>query len=164
MLDVGSNHGVDSLPDPDISMADADVPVDSGPLPDQVNTEMEPELPTQRVRRLTECALAMLADSLPEGPGVLQSDDENSDADSVLPEAESTSPLRLPLRIRIRRIFKTVANKFGLIEFLQDVLLNEDFKIDDLRGVDCDRLDKELANNPGGVAETNGSRCEAASR
>ena len=32
------------------------------------DVEMEPELPSRRVRRPTEHALAMLEDSLPEGP------------------------------------------------------------------------------------------------
>jgi len=169
--------------------------------------------------------LAMLEDSLPEGPGVLQSDNEDSGV--VTPEARPRSPLR----IRIRRIFKTAANKFGLVrtyhgrpsrvpqshqadfladdvplplsskpvpapssvsepktvksiihpypnisaflfnrfhwkggkkpkkgrrELLQEVLLHDDFNVDDLRDVDFDRLDQELTSNPGGVTETNG--------
>jgi len=188
------------------------------------DVEMEPEVPSRRVRRPTERALAMLEDSLPEGPGVLQSDNEDSDVGT--PEARPRSPLR----IRIRRILKTAANKFGLVrtyhgrpskipqsdgadflvddaplpassksvpgpssperktvkdiihpypnisaflfnrfhwkggkktkkgrkEFLQDVLLHNDFNVDDLRDVDFDRLDHELASNPGGVTESNG--------
>ena len=205
-------------------MDDTDELANPGPmqLPD---IEMEPEVPSRRVRRPTERVLAMLEDSLPEGPGVLQSDDEDSGA--VTPEARPRSPLR----IRIRRISKTAANKFGLVrtyrgrpsgaprshqanfladgvpllasskpvpapssasekktvktiihpypnisaflfnrfywkggkktkkghkELLQEVLLHEDFNIDDLRDVDFDHLDRELASNPGGVTETNG--------
>jgi len=71
--------------------------------------EMEPEVPSQRVRRPTKCALAMIEDSLTEGPGVLQSDNEDSGV--VTPEARPHSPLR----IRIRRTLKTAANKFGLV-------------------------------------------------
>lgn len=53
--------------------------------------EMEPEVPSQRVRRPTKRALAMIEDSLPEGPGVLQSD--NKDSGVVTPEARPRSPL-----------------------------------------------------------------------
>jgi len=81
-------------------------PIRSSNVPD---IEMEPEIPARRVRRPTERALAMLEDSLPEGPGVLQSDDE--DPGVVAPEAQPRSPLR----IRIRRILKTATNKFGLV-------------------------------------------------
>ena len=65
-------------------MDDTDELANPGPmqLPD---IEMEPEVPSRRVRRPTERVLAMLEDSLPEGPGVLQSDDEDSGA--VTPEA-----------------------------------------------------------------------------
>ena len=211
-------------------MADADDPVNPRHFSIQPDIEMAPDVPTRRVRRPTERALAMLEDSLPEGPGALQSDDE--DSNMVTPDARPRSPLR----IRIRRIFKTAANKFGLVrtyhgrpsavpqshradfladdvqlpvssepvpapssvsekktvksiihpypnisaflfnrfhwkggkktkkgrkELLQDVLLHEDFNVDDLRGVDFDRLDGELANNPGGVTETNGWKVSA---
>jgi len=87
-------------------MADTDELVNPMQLFD---IEMEPEVPSQRVRRPTKRALAMIEDSLPEGPGVLQSD--NKDSGVVTPEARPRSPLR----IRIRRILKTAANKFGLV-------------------------------------------------
>jgi hypothetical protein len=206
-------------------MADADELVDPVQLSNEPDIEMEPELPARRVCRPTERALAMLEDSLPEGPGLLQSDDEDSGV--ITPEARPRSPLR----IRIRRILKTAANKFGLVrtyhgrpsgvpqsyqaafladdiplppsskpvpapssvsepktvksiihpypnisaflfnrfhwkggkktkkgrkELLEEVLLHDDFNVDDLRDVDFDRLDRELASNPGGVTETNG--------
>ena len=197
-------------------------PMHSSNVPD---IEMEPEIPAQQVRRPTERALAMLEDSLLEGPGVLQSDDE--DPGVVTPEAKPCSPLR----IHIHRILKTAANKFSLVrtyhgrpsgvpqshradfvaddvhlpasskpvpapssasekktvksiihpypnisvflfnrfhwkggkktkagckELLQEVLLHDDFNVNDLRDVDFNRLDCELASNPGGVTETNG--------
>ena len=57
-------------------MEDTDELANLGPmqLPD---IEMEPEVPSQRVHRPTEHALAMLEDSLLEGPRFLQSDNED---------------------------------------------------------------------------------------
>jgi len=90
-------------------MADADDPVNPRQFSNEPDIEMAPDVSTRRVRRPTERALAMLEDSLPEGPGALQSDDE--DSNMVTLDARPRSPLR----IRIRRIFKTAANKFGLV-------------------------------------------------
>ena len=91
-------------------MVDADDPVNPRHFSIQPDIEMAPDVPTRRVHRPTERALAMLEDSLPEGPGALQSD--NEDSNMVTPDARPRSPLC----IRIRHIFKTAANKFGLVQ------------------------------------------------
>ena len=205
-------------------MEDTDELANLGPmqLPD---IEMEPEVPSQQVRRPTEHALAMLEDSLLEGPRVLQSDNEDLGVATL--EAWPHSPLH----IHICHILKTAANKFSLVwtyhghpsgvswshqadfladdvplpahsqlvpapssaskkktiktiihpypnisaflfnqfhwkggkkmkkgckELLQEVLLHEDFNVDDLWDVDFDHLDCELVSNPGRITETNG--------
>ncbi|KAG5634352.1 hypothetical protein H0H81_002284 [Sphagnurus paluster] len=56
-------------------------------------------VPLQRNRKLSKKAKAMLGDTLPEGPGPLE---------EVITEPDA------PLRIRIRRHFKTLFNSFGI--------------------------------------------------
>jgi hypothetical protein len=64
----------------------------------QEETPAVTPLPTKRVRRPTERALAMFNDNMPEGPGILESDNDDEDSmtlDSPLERQPS------PLRIRI---------------------------------------------------------------
>ena len=71
---------------------------------------LESEIPATRIRRLTERAKAMLEDELPEGAGDLLPDSEPLE-DRQTPSQDLPSTT---LRIRIRRLAKTVVNKFGL--------------------------------------------------
>lgn len=189
-----------------------------------MNYDMAPRspspLPAKRVRRLTERMKALLADTLPEGPGPLA-----DPADHDLPRSPSPEPD--PLRIRVRRVYKTLRNAFGISrtyigrptavpdsdvtfgdmvnedlrptapttktrqsvrniifpypnlsafkfnmwhwngggkktkagrkELLNEVLLDESFNLEDLRGVNFEQLDKEIAENPtNGEEEGNG--------
>jgi hypothetical protein len=70
----------------------------------------------------------------------------------------SSTHLRISLRISLQPISLEGGKKTkkGRKERLQDVLLHEGFNVDDLEDMDFDRLDHELASNPGGVTETNG--------
>ncbi|KAF8871118.1 hypothetical protein BD779DRAFT_483736 [Infundibulicybe gibba] len=186
-------------------------------------------LPPKRIRRRTERAMAMLEDTVPEGPGDLLSDDETT---NTTPQSDSEQ--HPPLRIRIRRVIRSVANKFGLVriyhgrpsgvpkshrddftaddlhsrprshtehppsegrstvagiispypnisaflfnrwhwnsgkktkkgrtEFLEDVIGHKDFKIEDIRGINFDRIDDMLVENPGGATDGNGWRTSA---
>lgn len=70
------------------------------------------EVPAWQIIKLTERAKAMLEDSLPEGPGVLESDDE--DVHAASPEVESPWAPSL-LHIHFCWLFKTMANKFNLV-------------------------------------------------
>ncbi|RDB17808.1 hypothetical protein Hypma_000672 [Hypsizygus marmoreus] len=181
---------------------------------------LAPALPEKRVRKLTEKVMAMLGDTLPEGPGPL-----------VPEEPVEQELLPVTLRIRIRQAIKTVFNSFslqrtyygrpsripdaevGFGEFIADdfrrkgtahrhpsatpearfeediispypntsaflfnrwfwnganktkesrkdllknVLLSDRFDPEDLRDVNFDRLDDELAQNPGAASDGNG--------
>ena len=46
--------------------------------------------------------------------------------------------------------------KKGRTDFIESVAKHPDFKVDDITGVNFDRLDAQLAENPGGVVENNG--------
>jgi len=76
--------------------------------------ESEITLPATRIRRLTERAKAMLEDELPEGAGDLLSEETLEDHPASVAPCSHDLPSST-LRIRIRRLFKTAVNKFGLV-------------------------------------------------
>ncbi|KAF8911104.1 hypothetical protein CPB84DRAFT_1821235 [Gymnopilus junonius] len=107
-MDCGSLSNID-----DISMANPLVIEDHSEIADiQADSVATPVLPARWVIKLTECARAMLKDSLPEGLGILESD--NEDTRSPSPEESPPRPSS-PLHIHLRCIFRTATNKFKLV-------------------------------------------------
>ena len=74
------------------------------------------DLPARRIRRPTARALAMLEDTFPEGPNPveeIQSDDASTSSQTEPPPVDVVTHPE-PLRIRIRRIFRSKKNAFGV--------------------------------------------------
>ncbi|KAF8965639.1 hypothetical protein BDZ97DRAFT_2057933 [Flammula alnicola] len=116
MVVVEGSSSFNFMENPPSSLNANDEPMtdESNPPPNYLPLDVDEvmaALPTKRNRRPTERARAMLEDNLPEGPGDLQSDEEDGD----MATSDSSLPQTSPLRIRIRRIVKSVANKFGLV-------------------------------------------------